>query len=440
MLTSDVYLAAVNFIHLKDYDRAFRLLKTIEDTKFGGVDIDVIHSALGSVLLNKKNYDRAISYFYSAYDKNPIPEYAANIAQAYMFNFDPASALQVCDKAIEKFNNENCGLVKLKAASACDMLGFYERARQFLRDERGVYLGMKLMQLGDYENGTKLYAKREEQYAKMIPGYEKLRFLSGWDEAIEVLGVRVILEQGLGDCLMMMPAILELSRRGVEVTVTSLDGRHDAFVDDIVAQYEGYENIFSEKIRSSELERYKASSMIWMFDLMRNAPEIDSKCLSVEPQIAALASDLNGYVGICWRGNPDHQNDHWRSTQAEEFLPLIKSRKCISLQIGLTDREREFLGVNDVKAWDRKGLVSLAAIISNLKCVVTVDTAISHIAGVLGTPCYTMVPVNSDWRWGLTPAANKFYNPSIHHTVFQRKIGGWSDTVVEACSMVWNEH
>lgn len=439
MLTSDVYLAAVNFIYLKDYDRAFRLLKNIENSHKDGVDNDVIQNAIGSVLLNKGNHHGAIEHFSEAYKMNPTPEYAANLAQAHMFAFAPASALEVCSHTIDYFNDEGCELVKLKAASACDMLGLYERSRQFLKDEQGVYLGMKLMQLGDYENGTKFYSKRLEQYSKMIPGYEKLRFLSGWDEAIDEFGVRVILEQGLGDCLMMIPAILELSRRGVEVTVVSLDGRHDSFVDDIVTQYEGYENIFSEKMRSFELERYKASSMIWMFDLMRNAPEINAKCLSVNPQIAALASDLDGYIGICWRGNPEHQNDHWRSTQVEEFLPLIKSRKCISLQIGLTDREREFLKNNNVKVWDRKGLVSLAAIISNLKCVVTVDTAISHMAGVLGTPCYTMVPVNSDWRWGLTPEANKFYNPSIHHTVFQRRIGRWSETISDACAMVWSE-
>lgn len=442
MLTSDLYLSALNFIYLKDYERAYRILIKCKSEYYdlNGVDRDVIYNAIGSVQISRKNYDDAVDNLDCAYGVNPTPEYAANLAQAYMFKFDPASALQVCESAIEKFSDKGCEMVRLKAASACDMLGFYHRSKQYLKNELGMYLGMKLMQLGDYDNGTKLYAKRANEYARMIPGYDKMLFLQDFETAAKSRFLSIVLEQGLGDCLMMLPYILYLCRvRKVSVRLISLDGRHDSFLDDIASSYSETEDLSCLKMTSalfSHMEK-RPHKCIWMFDLLRGAPDVSHKCLVVNPQVKDLTSDLRDYVGICWRGNPNHQNDHWRSIDVEEFYPLIKSRNCIALQTDLSERELDFLKKHNVKTWDKKGLISLSAIVSNLNSVVTVDTALSHLAGVIGTKCYTMVPVNSDWRWGVEPAGKRFYGKDNHCIVRQKHIGKWAETVVDTCDLIW---
>ncbi len=133
------------------------------------------------------------------------------------------------------------------------------------------------------------------------------------------------------------------------------------------------------------------------------------------PGIEELNHDLK--VGLCWAGNPEHENDHNRSLQLDQFIPILDKHgfQFFSLQVGKRrmDIEKipaelqpidlgvEFVGFSDtVKA------------IGNLDLIITVDTVIAHLAGSIGKPVWLLLPYQSDWRWMFDRSDSPWY-PSM---------------------------
>ena len=61
---------------------------------------------------------------------------------------------------------------------------------------------------------------------------------------------------------------------------------------------------------------------------------------------------------------------------------------------------------------DCRDFMDTAALIYNLDLVITIDTAVAHLAGAMGKPVWLLNRVESDWRWGLAGERSSWY-PSI---------------------------
>ena len=73
-----------------------------------------------------------------------------------------------------------------------------------------------------------------------------------------------------------------------------------------------------------------------------------------------------------------------------------------------------------------------AALMAHLDLVISVDTAVAHLAGALGRPVWLLNRFDSDWRWLLERDDSPWY-PSMR--IFrQTRPGDWSDVVVRVGS------
>ena len=126
-------------------------------------------------------------------------------------------------------------------------------------------------------------------------------------------------------------------------------------------------------------------------------------------------------VGIAWQGSKLHRGDRFRSVPLEQFAPLaeVDGVRLVSLQRGPGSEQINKINdswtVLDPVGWPGDPAASwleMAALMSALDLVVTVDTAVAHLAAALAVPVWVALPFVPDWRWLLEREDSPWY-PSM---------------------------
>lgn len=157
-------------------------------------------------------------------------------------------------------------------------------------------------------------------------------------------------------------------------------------------------------------------------------------------QIAKWESILpadNIRVGLVWKGSPKFENDADRSIHRLNLLaPLwaVPKVRFISLQKGSGEDEAEHppAGLSLIHLGSGiKDFADTAAIVASLDLVICVDTAVAHLAGALGKPCWVLLPYyKTDWRW-LTGRTDSPWYPEVMRLFRQPEMGNWTAVIAE---------
>ena len=128
---------------------------------------------------------------------------------------------------------------------------------------------------------------------------------------------------------------------------------------------------------------------------------------------ARLAGLPRPRVGLVWSGSRLQSGDRKRSIPFAGMAPIVAaSATPVSLQKDVRENDAPALAADPrvIALGDEIGdFLDTAAIIGELDVVVTVDTAVAHLAGALGRPVWVMVSFSSDWRWMLDRPDSPWY-------------------------------
>ncbi len=121
-----------------------------------------------------------------------------------------------------------------------------------------------------------------------------------------------------------------------------------------------------------------------------------------------LGEGAGPVVGVSWKGGTQWTRRGGRSLSVGDLSPLLDlpGARFVSLQHGETDAEKAELqslfGDRLIAAGDNltSDLDGLAALISCLDAVLTVQNTNVHLAGALGAPCWAILPESPEWRYG----------------------------------------
>lgn len=159
--------------------------------------------------------------------------------------------------------------------------------------------------------------------------------------------------------------------------------------------------------------------------------------LQANPELVAMyrakLEDLGPgpYVGYSWHGGARSTKIMNRSIRCRDLPRLGRHR--IALQYGQWAEEDS--KANGLIYWPEAcgndTLAHQAALIAALDLVITVCTAIVHVAGALGQKCWVMVPATPSWRYGIEGDMPWYGSVKLYR---QPKAGDW-DTVKKAINL-----
>ena len=142
-------------------------------------------------------------------------------------------------------------------------------------------------------------------------------------------------------------------------------------------------------------------------------------------------------VGLVWQGNAAFENDTERSLASLDTLaPLAKLAgvRFFSLQKGAGEAQAKNPppGFSLVDLGPQLGdFAETAAVLENLDLTISVDSAVAHLAGALGKPCWVLLPdFKTDWRW-LAERSDSPWYPGVLRLFRQPPGGGWDAVVAD---------
>jgi len=301
-----------------------------------------------------------------------------------------------------------------------------------------------LLRMGEYEKAWPHFMRRLEMpaYRERAATSLKAPYWDGQsDEIDQIQTILVYADQGIGDALMCARFLPVLAERFHQVIFMVFEGYRALFAS-LAPEVTIME--FGEALPAFDVHADLFSIPALLNTTPNDIPEpvcLQMKSRDREPWLKRLSGDkLN--IGLAWQGNPQHARDQERSAQLLDFNLIIQSEcNFYSLQVGdalsQTSEMPTPLNLNvfpeiseSINAVEGK-MLKTATLISCLDLVITVDTAIAHLAGVLGVPAWILVSKIPDWRWMMDIDTSPWYPASRLYRAEERY--NWHHPIEHMC-------
>ena len=302
--------------------------------------------------------------------------------------------------ALRDLGRSEDALAAFDAAIACD--GDYADAHW--------NRALALLLSGDFERGWPAYEWRWRATAMTPRDFSTPQ----WDGApVDRRTLLLHAEQGLGDCLQFIRYAPLVAAQGATVVIecpAPLTGlvRSCAGVSEVVA-------------RGAALPPFDLHAPLMSLPglLATRADTIPAETpyLSAPQRAgAALENALEQAlgrkkIGIVWAGNPAHENDRNRSCDPAHFACLADNPNValFNLQKDASPVALSQLPLAADLAPHLEDFCDTAFAAQQMGLIVTVDTALAHLAGALGRPVWLLLPHAPEWRWQLARDDSPWY-------------------------------
>ena len=419
---------------------AVAVLRKASDLRPGSAEI---LTNLGSALKDDGQTDEAIAAFRRALDLAPDHRVAHfNLGNALRGQGRMDEAAESYRRAITLRPNSPEALINLgvvhRSQGDLDAADAADRQAIDLRpdfQEAHFNLSQILLLKGAFAEGWREYEWRlraDGHKTRRRPEFPQPRW-QGEDIAGKTLLLHV--EQGLGDLLHFARFVPIVAKRGARVVVE--------VYQPLARLFAALPGVAQVVVHGEPLPPFDVQlpmmSLAGVLGVDRDSIPAEVPYLVAEPSWAAawkgrLGDGAKGRaVGVVWAGSPTHQADRARSIAAAKLLPRLAMPgvRLVSLQKVPREGDAAVIAALGGTALDLgpdlADFADTAGLMAHLDLVISVDTAVAHLAGALGRPVWTLIPVAPDWRW-MTGRDDSPWYPSMR-LFRQTRPDDWGPTI-----------
>ena len=362
----------------------------------------------------------------------------------------PELALQYYAQALTQDRNSasafnNYGNVLRECGDPAGAIPFLQRSMQLAPTHPTAQfnLAVAYLLMGDYARGWPQYESRwnYEHLDGMLPNYNQPRW-TGQD--IQGKTVLIVGEQGHGDNIQFVRFVGDVTSRGARVILAVNAGLKPLFIGP------GIPHIVCDGDPLPEFDYWVPIMSIpgIIGTTLDNLAQVQYY-LTADADKQRVWQDRLGpktrlRVGFCWSGRRDTWINRHKGMPFEDMLALIQRNpnyEWINLQCDCTAEEEAQLIAAGVTAYPGSisSFADSAALIMHCDVVLSVDTAVAHLAGALGRTVWVMLSQFAlDWRWLLGRDSSPWY---VTARLFrQPALGDWTSVTEKIHKFLsWNK-
>ena len=393
------------YINNEDANKLENLIKKIDKTH-----IDTFEAQSGYAYLHffKKKYTESSNILKKINSRNIDEEKLLLSLEAKLFEekneFDSAKLIyekiiNISENNAKSFYNYGLFLMKInKTDEALIMLNKTLEMKSKIKVNEILWnKSLCELKLKNIDKGYKIYKplSRTEYEKKFL----KLKELTRIEDLISnPKKVLIWGDQGYGDMIMFSRFVKYISKKyKIKINLLFPKKIKELFIDfdENINLFENDEvqdlDIYDFQIRLSCLPRvinYKDFNDIEFYEL-----NLKSESFNLQKKIPN--------IGLAWTGRTTYKHDNLRSIPLSYFEKLLaKNFQFYKLDKDINENDIDiFKKYSNIIDLGNKNFLDLANIIKQLDLIISCDTSIIHLAGILNVKSYLMLNYNSYWTW-----------------------------------------
>jgi len=429
-------------LHLQKQDQLHQSLFCYQKALQLKPEDATVYFNIGLMFIHLKQYDRACGFFEKALEcESERADIYSQFAKALQKGDRVEEAIKQCKKAIQydkhHFNAHlNLGLCYGKQLKLDDAIRSLKTALKLKPKDKTASVNLAFCYLlqDKWEKAWPLYEERwgTGEYSQKVLNPAPL-----WDgQRLKDKTILLYGEQGFGDGIQFVryvPFVREKMERGKLLLYVRPELMR------LLQGVEGIDFIGSFKDEKTILPHDFQVPLLSLPGIFKTTPpSIPSTVPYIhlkgkQSHFESLASNsLKKKVGLVWKCSPTVTSVHHKSIPLEVFKPLFELQQYQFYSLHVASHISEIYQVDyiasilDVSPY-LNDFRDTAEILLQLDLVISIDTAVAHLAGALGRQVWTLLPYFPDWRWLLEGEESPWY-PSMR-LFRQKKPGEWTSLI-----------